>query len=1240
MHHGLGRLTHGAVHDGVSLRNQAGVPRDVVAVLALLLADVLLLRVEEGRQVGLGQLKEGDLHRVGLLRRAQEAREVLARLRRHRRRRGLVQDEGRRLRQLLLVLRRLCQQGQRRLDLDGDLGGGGGLHRSVSGSLQALRRLRRSRCLLGRAHGRLRVPRRARRHALRYLPFLRGSVLQQEGEGGRLGGGLRVLGGLRRRERLRLRLAVGAGHGLAPLQVLLLALPLDLRLHLAHGEDTRSLCDAALLRLLSTTLLLLLGLDAGGVVGLLLLLLGELRKRAGQLHVARLLTHGNVRSPRRHGRLLLRSRGRLRAVGLLRPGELLASHLSRERRGLRRPGGVHLLREARRGEHAHEVARELGLGEGRVLLRRQVVGGVPRARGAGLLLRRHVHARLLPRRLAHLVLAVHLDPEGRGVPRLGVRRVGNRRGERVLRGGDLRPLPQSGCADALCGGGHLRHELGLLRIALVGQPPHLERRVGLHRGGLHLGLGTQPRVKIIQAALDACGRHVRVLPHRLVLLLVLLVLVLVLLLVLVPVLVLVLLELLLLLLHGALARLLLGTLPLRLPGHPALLLLCPPLRLLRAHLDLRLRLLLLLLQPLPLWVPLGRGDHRQLLLGGRELQVLESLLELVLRPLERGKLPRNVAAREGVDLCDGLGRELVCLVDGGGARLVLVRRGEPPEHHLRLGGLLLAQVGLDLALVGLAQQAERDLLEDEQTLGILPARLHRELERLRRVAREGDDLLGERLLGLDRHPRAFGARARRLDLLGHLARHRMLVDLCGRRRRRSGHWHRLRRSNLLRLGYLGLLRGDLRLGRCGERLLTGEGIIAVQLDCSGWRKLVCCPVLHLRLDPRRHPLHLRGPLLVGVHQVGGGHGVGGDDGGAVRAIGSRLRAVDHHGAQERGVGLGQSEERHALRARLGPCVGSTGFGRELRHGHGPRLGVGLLRELRRREHDARLDVGRRRPRPRLRIRSRRSSRGDRPGLRRVRPRLGLGHLGPGLRRRRPRLRRGHARLLRLAQHDLGLGGHVGGGGLGVGIMHEGMHLAVRIQACDGIEPRVRATQVGRHPRHHHHRLPREHRLGCDRLGSKGGGGVGDGGGGDGDRGGDVGGGHQVRRTVVRCGRSAPVVVVRRRGCCGCCGSRIHSREVDGVRQCAVLSSQAHQLLCALDGLHGGRLDLLICALSQSDESLVAGLSRASLLQLLQGPGQLEHGQFSLADLLGVRSRLTIGANGANDIASRRYRRDW
>ena len=54
-----------------------------------------------------------------------------------------------------------------------------------------------------------------------------------------------------------------------------------------------------------------------------------------------------------------------------------------------------------------------------------------------------------------------------------------------------------------------------------------------------------------------------------------------------------------------------------------------------------------------------------------------------------------------------------------------------------------------------------------------------------------------------------------------------------------------------------------------------------------------------------------------------------------------------------------------------------------------------------------------------------------------------------------------------------------------------------------------------------------------------------------------------------------------------------------MRNRAGLSRQTHQLLCALDGLHGGRLDLIIRALSLCDESLVVGLGRASLLQLLQ-----------------------------------------
>ena len=51
---------------------------------------------------------------------------------------------------------------------------------------------------------------------------------------------------------------------------------------------------------------------------------------------------------------------------------------------------------------------------------------------------------------------------------------------------------------------------------------------------------------------------------------------------------------------------------------------------------------------------------------------------------------------------------------------------------------------------------------------------------------------------------------------------------------------------------------------------------------------------------------------------------------------------------------------------------------------------------------------------RIGFRRRRSSRGLRPGIRRVRSRLGLGHLCPGLRRYCSRFRRCHARLLRLA----------------------------------------------------------------------------------------------------------------------------------------------------------------------------------------------------------------------------------
>ena len=59
-----------------------------------------------------------------------------------------------------------------------------------------------------------------------------------------------------------------------------------------------------------------------------------------------------------------------------------------------------------------------------------------------------------------------------------------------------------------------------------------------------------------------------------------------------------------------------------------------------------------------------KGRVNPNLLGGGQLQVLEGLLELILRPLERGQLPRNVARRKGVDLSDGLGRELVRLLDG------------------------------------------------------------------------------------------------------------------------------------------------------------------------------------------------------------------------------------------------------------------------------------------------------------------------------------------------------------------------------------------------------------------------------------------------------------------------------------------------------------------------------------------------------------------------------------------------
>ena len=96
-------------------------------------------------------------------------------------------------------------------------------------------------------------------------------------------------------------------------------LALDLRLHLVHREDARRLGDGVLLLLLLLALgpLLLLELDP------LLLLLGQLRESAAQLEVARLLTHGHVRSPRLHGKRLLRSPGRLRAAGLLDPGELL-----------------------------------------------------------------------------------------------------------------------------------------------------------------------------------------------------------------------------------------------------------------------------------------------------------------------------------------------------------------------------------------------------------------------------------------------------------------------------------------------------------------------------------------------------------------------------------------------------------------------------------------------------------------------------------------------------------------------------------------------------------------------------------------------------------------------------------------------------------------------------------------------------------------------------------------------------
>ena len=59
-----------------------------------------------------------------------------------------------------------------------------------------------------------------------------------------------------------------------------------------------------------------------------------------------------------------------------------------------------------------------------------------------------------------------------------------------------------------------------------------------------------------------------------------------------------------------------------------------------------------------------KGRVKPNLLGGGQLQVLEGLLELVLRALERGELPRDVARRKGVDLSDGLGRQLVRLLDG------------------------------------------------------------------------------------------------------------------------------------------------------------------------------------------------------------------------------------------------------------------------------------------------------------------------------------------------------------------------------------------------------------------------------------------------------------------------------------------------------------------------------------------------------------------------------------------------
>ena len=59
-----------------------------------------------------------------------------------------------------------------------------------------------------------------------------------------------------------------------------------------------------------------------------------------------------------------------------------------------------------------------------------------------------------------------------------------------------------------------------------------------------------------------------------------------------------------------------------------------------------------------------KGRVNPNLLGGGELQVLEGLLELVLSPLERGEPPRDVARCKGVDLSDGLGRQLVRLLDG------------------------------------------------------------------------------------------------------------------------------------------------------------------------------------------------------------------------------------------------------------------------------------------------------------------------------------------------------------------------------------------------------------------------------------------------------------------------------------------------------------------------------------------------------------------------------------------------